>query len=116
MNKRQKISLIGFFIGLIMITYLSIDNTEYTRYVVMLGYAISLSSAFMYSLFRYDFPSIKPINKKIKNESIKSKISSNVSDIGDSLHIQIVPNANIEKYNYFENFIPEISIYHKISI
>lgn len=52
MNKKQKISLIGFFIGLAMIASLNIYN-KFTMYIVMLGFIVSLSCALAYSVFQY---------------------------------------------------------------
>lgn len=80
MNIKQKIFLIGFFIGLIMVAYLGIDSNKYTRYVVMLGYTISLSCALAYSLSRYCWTTSKSTNKKIESESNESKLLSNIED------------------------------------
>lgn len=52
MNKKQKISLIGFFIGLAMIASLNFHN-KFTMYIVMLGFIISLLCALAYSVFQY---------------------------------------------------------------
>ncbi len=53
MNGKQKISLVGFFIGLAMILNLSIYSNAYTIYIVSGGFIIALSCALAYSLFQY---------------------------------------------------------------
>lgn len=79
MNIKQKVALIGFFIGLFMVASMSIYNNRYTMVVVMLGSVISLTCALAYSIFQY-----YPLSTKepIKNcEPKESTISTNVVDL-----------------------------------
>jgi len=53
MNNRQKVSLAGFIIGLIMILGWNIyDN----KFIVIAGAIISLICSFLYKYFEYFFP------------------------------------------------------------
>ena len=66
MNNKQKVSLVGFIIGLIMIFYWGIyDN----KFALMAGFTISLVCSFLYSIFEY-FPD----KKVIKDDTEKGMI------------------------------------------
>lgn len=62
MNNKQKVSLAGFVIGLIMIVSWNVyDN----KFIVMAGFAISLICSFLYSILGY-FP-----NKNVVKDDTK---------------------------------------------
>lgn len=57
MNNKQKVALAGFIIGLIMIASWNVyDN----KFIVLVGFTISLTCSFLYSIFEY-FPDKKVI-------------------------------------------------------
>lgn len=66
MNNKQKVSLAGFIIGLIMVASWNVyDN----KFIVLAGFTISLTRSFLYSILGY-FPD----KKVIKGDTEKGMI------------------------------------------